>query len=128
MNDDRQIDVLIGEADRRRALGDWNGAIDLVRRALSIDPDHARAHAALALALLGARRLHGARREGIAVQVLDLGRDLVQLVAPAVEDGDGEAARDEAVHHEVTGRPGAADHERRRLRHGYSIASSSTSK
>ena len=69
--EERQIAVLLEEAWRRRQLGDWKGAIDLTRRALSIDPDHARAHSALALALLGARRLHGARIEAGAGLLLD---------------------------------------------------------
>lgn len=59
----RQLAVLLEQADRRRRAHDWDGATDLLKRALAIDPEHARAHAALALALLGARRLHGARIE-----------------------------------------------------------------
>lgn len=61
--EDRQFELLLAEADRRRRRGDHAGAIEKARRALSIDPDHARAHAVLALALLGARRLHGATIE-----------------------------------------------------------------
>ena len=39
----RQVAVLIEQATARLALAEWRGAIDLLRRALSIDPDHAGA-------------------------------------------------------------------------------------
>ncbi|MGN6105778.1 MAG: tetratricopeptide repeat protein [Kofleriaceae bacterium] len=68
---DRQIQILIEQADVRRRLADWNGAIELLRRALSLDPDHAHAHAALSLVLLGAVRLDGARIEARAALALD---------------------------------------------------------
>lgn len=58
--EDRQIEILIEQANVQRGLSNWRGAIDLLQRALSLDPDHAHAHATLALALLGARRLPGA--------------------------------------------------------------------
>lgn len=58
--EERQIEVLMEQADVQRRLSNWRGAIDLLQRALSLDPDHARAHASLSLALLGARRLPGA--------------------------------------------------------------------
>jgi tetratricopeptide (TPR) repeat protein len=60
---EREIAVLIEQGDRRRRARDWAGAIGLYKRALSLDPEHAQAHAALALGLLGARRLHGATIE-----------------------------------------------------------------
>lgn len=63
MTDDRQVQALLEQADLRMRLVDWRGAIDLLRRALALDPDHARAHAMLALALLGAKRLPGAELE-----------------------------------------------------------------
>jgi tetratricopeptide (TPR) repeat protein len=56
----RQIAALIEQADRARRAHNWETAIDLLKKALAIDPEHAEAHASLALALLGARRLHGA--------------------------------------------------------------------
>jgi tetratricopeptide (TPR) repeat protein len=58
--EDRQVAVLIAQADRCRRAHDWNGAMTLLRRALAHEPEHAQAHASLALALLGARRLHAA--------------------------------------------------------------------
>jgi tetratricopeptide (TPR) repeat protein len=61
--EERQIEALLEQADVQMRLVNWRGAIDLLRRALAIDPDHARAHAMLALALLGARRLAGAEIE-----------------------------------------------------------------
>ncbi len=56
----RQVAALIEQADRARRAHNWSSAIDLLKRALAIDPEHDSAHASLALALLGARRLHGA--------------------------------------------------------------------
>ncbi|HEY5925842.1 MAG TPA: tetratricopeptide repeat protein [Kofleriaceae bacterium] len=56
----RQVAALIEQADRARRARDWQTATSLLKRALAIDPEHAQAHATLALALLGARRLHGA--------------------------------------------------------------------
>ena len=48
------------------------------------------------------------------VEVLDVGRDLVDLVGAAVEDRRRIAARAQPVHDVGTGRPGAADDERAR--------------
>ncbi|HEY5943948.1 MAG TPA: tetratricopeptide repeat protein, partial [Kofleriaceae bacterium] len=56
----RQVAALVEQADRARRAHNWNTAIDLLKRALAIDPEHDGAHASLALALLGARRLTGA--------------------------------------------------------------------
>ncbi len=56
----RQVAALIEQADRARRAHNWSSAIDLLKRALAIDPEHDGAHASLALALLGARRLHAA--------------------------------------------------------------------
>jgi tetratricopeptide (TPR) repeat protein len=56
----RQVAALIEQADRARRAHNWDTAIDLLKRALAIDPEHPEAHGSLALALLGARRLHGA--------------------------------------------------------------------
>ncbi len=63
MSFDREVEVLIEQAGTQRRLANWQGAIELLSRALSIDPDHAVAHASLALALLGARRVPGAAIE-----------------------------------------------------------------
>jgi tetratricopeptide (TPR) repeat protein len=56
----RQVAALIEQADRARRAHNWSSATDLLKRALAIDPEHDGAHASLALALLGARRLHAA--------------------------------------------------------------------
>ena len=58
--ENRQVRALIEQADSCRRSHDWATAIDLLKRALAIDAEHAQAHGTLALALLGARRLHGA--------------------------------------------------------------------
>ncbi|MEZ4400839.1 MAG: tetratricopeptide repeat protein [Kofleriaceae bacterium] len=61
--DSRRFDNLFTRADAARLRGDNRTALDLLREALAIDPDHARAHALLALVLVDARRPHGARIE-----------------------------------------------------------------
>jgi tetratricopeptide (TPR) repeat protein len=61
--EERQVERLLALADQQRRLGNWDGAIDALRSVLSIDPHHAIAHAGLAFALLGARRLPGAEIE-----------------------------------------------------------------
>ena len=58
--EDREIEVLLDQAHAQRRLGDWKRAIELVQRALALDPDHGKGHAALAVSLLGARRLAAA--------------------------------------------------------------------
>jgi len=58
-----QINRLIASADDQRIRGNLDVAIETLRRALSIDPEHARAHAALAIALVEADRLHAAGAE-----------------------------------------------------------------
>lgn len=54
---------LLELARQRLERGQTDGAIDALRELLSEDPEHASAHAVLALALLGRRRLHAARHE-----------------------------------------------------------------
>ncbi len=58
--EERQIQVLLEQAYAQRQLSNWKGAIDLCQRALAIDPDNGKAHAALGVSLLGARRLSAA--------------------------------------------------------------------
>lgn len=82
--DDRQVEALLEQADVRMRLVDWRGAIDLLRRALAIDPDHARAHAMLALALLGAKRLPGAEIEARLSLALDGNDAFCHYAAAAV--------------------------------------------
>ncbi len=66
--EERQFRILLDLADANRRTGNHARAIQLAKQALAMDPDHARAHAVLALSLLGARRLHGATIEvGIAL-------------------------------------------------------------
>ena len=56
-------DQLVRMAERELRAGDWRPASDLLRRALTVDEDHARAHAMLALTLLIPKRLAGAEAE-----------------------------------------------------------------
>lgn len=82
--DDREVQALLEQADLRMRLVDWRGAIDVLRRALAIDPDHARAHAMLALALLGAKRLPGAEIETRLALALDGNDPFCHYAAAAV--------------------------------------------
>lgn len=85
---DRQIRVLLEEAEVQRRLGNHRGATELAQRALTIDPNHARAHAALAAILLGARRLTGAGIEVRAALALNAHDPYIHEVAAAVMIGE----------------------------------------
>jgi Flp pilus assembly protein TadD len=80
----RQIRVLLEEAEVQRRLGNHRGATELAQRALTIDPDHAQAHAALAVILLDARRLTGAGIEARTALALDASDPYIHRVAAAV--------------------------------------------
>ena len=82
--EDRQIKVLLEQAEVQRRLSNHRGAIELVQKALAIDPDHARAHAALAFSLLAARRLPGAGIEIRTALGLDAHDPYIHYVAGAV--------------------------------------------
>lgn len=82
--EDRQLQVLIEQAEVQHRLGNHRGACELLQRALSLDPDHARAHAALAFVLVTARRLPAARIELRAALALDADDGYVHFVAAAV--------------------------------------------
>jgi Tfp pilus assembly protein PilF len=84
VSEDRRVDALLEQADLRMQMLDWRGAIDLLRGALSHDPDHARAHALLALALLGAKRLPAAEIEATAALALESDSPFVHYVMAAV--------------------------------------------
>ncbi len=84
MIDEREVEALLEQADVQMRLVNWRGAIDLLRRALAIDPDHARAHATLALALLGAKRLAGAEIEARLALALEGGGAFCHYAAAAV--------------------------------------------
>src|ERR1700710_1927529 len=82
--EDRQVQVLLEQAEVQRRLGNYPGAIELVRRALAVDPDHAHGHAILAVVLLDARRLPGALIEMRAALNLDGNSRFVHYVAALV--------------------------------------------
>jgi Flp pilus assembly protein TadD len=84
MTDERQIDVLIEQAEVQRRLGNHRGATELVQRALTLDPDHAVAHAALSYILLGAKRLAAAGIEMRTALMLDGNDPYVHHVAASV--------------------------------------------
>lgn len=56
-------DQLVRAADQELRAGAWREAVELLRRALILDEEHAHAHAMLALALLIPERLAGAAAE-----------------------------------------------------------------
>src|SRR6185436_14485608 len=82
--DEREVRVLLEQADVQRQLGNHRGAISLIQRALTIDPDHAVAHAALAVTLLRAKRLAGAVVEVRIALTLDADDRYIHHVAAAV--------------------------------------------
>jgi Flp pilus assembly protein TadD len=82
--EERQVTVLLEQAEVQRRLGNHRGATSLAQRALTIDPDHAWAHAVLAFILLDARRLHGAGIEVRAALALDGNDPHIHHVAAAV--------------------------------------------
>ena len=72
MSDDaRAVELLLEEAEGRRYSGDLRGAIEALKRALGLEPDHAQAHGQLALCLLGPGRLHAAEHEARVAVSLD---------------------------------------------------------
>lgn len=85
MIEERQVGALLEQADRSRRARDFHGALGLLRRALSIDPEHAHAHASLALALLGMRRLHGASIESELALAFDGNSRFCHYTAAAVK-------------------------------------------
>jgi len=82
--EDRQVTVLLEQAEVQRRLGNHRSATELVQRALTVDPDHAQAHAALAFTLLGARRLPGAVIEMRTALGLDANDPYIHHVAAQV--------------------------------------------
>jgi Flp pilus assembly protein TadD len=61
----------LGRATAQLSRGDAAGAVETLRRALGLAPDHAGAHALLALALLRLRRRHAARSEAATALALE---------------------------------------------------------
>lgn len=80
----REITVLLEQAESQRRLGNHRGATQLAQRALGIDPDHAPAHAVLAVILLDARRLGAAGIEARAALALDGNDGFVHRAAAQV--------------------------------------------
>ena len=82
--------VLIERAQRQLGHGDLEGAVESLRQALSEDPDHAGAHAFLALCLHDQKRLTAAEHEArLALRLepeLDLGHFALGIIALAKQD------------------------------------------
>jgi tetratricopeptide (TPR) repeat protein len=84
MDEDRQVERWLLRAEDQRRRGDWDGAIDSLRNVLTQEPEHAIAHASLAFALLGARRLPGAIIEADLALGFGGGEAYCHLAAAAV--------------------------------------------
>lgn len=82
--EEREITVLLEQAEVQRRLGNHRGATELAQRALTIDPDHAGAHASLAFILLDAKRVPAAALEVRAALALDGNDPYIHRVAAAV--------------------------------------------
>ncbi|MBA3462714.1 MAG: tetratricopeptide repeat protein [Deltaproteobacteria bacterium] len=82
--EERQISVLLEQAEVQRRLANHKGAIELVQKALAIDPTHAHAHAALAFCLLDARRLPAAGIEIRTALALEGNDTYIHYVAAVV--------------------------------------------
>ncbi len=54
---------MVGHARDRLVAADWRDAIEILKRVLTDDPEHANAHAVLALALVAAKRIGAAESE-----------------------------------------------------------------
>ncbi len=78
------IDSLVDRADQQRRARDYQAAVQTLRVVLASDATHARAHATLALALLGMRRIAGAEAEAEAALVADGGDPFCHQAAAAV--------------------------------------------
>jgi Flp pilus assembly protein TadD len=82
--EERQVTVLLEQAEVQRRLGNLRQATELAQRALTIDPDHAWAHAALAFILLDTRRVRAAAIEVRAALALDGNDPHIHHVAASV--------------------------------------------
>ena len=78
------IQRFLERAEHLYELGQLDGAIDLLKRALTLNPDLAEAHAWLALCLLRKRRLHAAVVEAGLATTLGPELPLSHLVAAEV--------------------------------------------
>lgn len=65
------LERLLSLARRQLRIGQLDGAVETLRRALAEDPDHADAHALLALVLHDMKRLHAAAYESDRALTLD---------------------------------------------------------
>jgi tetratricopeptide (TPR) repeat protein len=86
----REIEQLMDRARSQIGHGNLAGAIESLRRALTLDPDYSGAHALLALCLHDERRLHAAEHEARLALSLDADSSLahyaVAMVALARRD------------------------------------------
>jgi tetratricopeptide (TPR) repeat protein len=67
----REIDKLLERAQLQMRRNDLFGAIETLRRALTLEPDDAVAHAVLSLCLHDQKRLYAAQYEAVAALALD---------------------------------------------------------
>jgi tetratricopeptide (TPR) repeat protein len=91
----RDVEQLIDRARAQINHGNLAGAIESLRQALSIDPDHSGAHALLALCLHDERRLHAAEHEARLAVGLDPDSGLAHYAAAMVALAQRDFARAE---------------------------------
>lgn len=87
----------IARATAQRRRGHLEAAIESLRQVLGHDPDHAEAHAHLALCLLAAARLAAARAEAAAAARGGSDAPVVRLAAAALARAEGRFAAAEAA-------------------------------
>lgn len=81
----REIERELAHAERAYGMGHIDGAIEALRRALTLDPDLAEAHAWLAICLLRKRRLHAATVEAGYAMSLEPDSPIAQWVSAEIE-------------------------------------------
>ncbi len=84
MSDDLRLERLLDHGLRLMRNGHVDQAIDVLTRVLGEAPDHADAHAALALSLVSRNRLHAAKLEASQAVTLDPDAPLSHLAMAAV--------------------------------------------
>lgn len=87
----------IARATGQRRRGHLEAAIESLRQVLGHDPDHAEAHAHLALCLLAAARLAAARAEAAAAARGGSDAPVVRLAAAALARAEGRLDRKSVV-------------------------------
>lgn len=106
---DWDADQLVRMASLQLDAEEWREAVELLKRALRVDEDHAEAHAMLALALLIPKRLSGAQAEADRALSLAGGSAYCHYAAAAVAHARGKHDQAWSYCHVALG--GGVDHD-----------------